>query len=374
MAQPVVSPEPRRTPLAPADVIDYLLERGALVAADLVHADFYVEVIERRNRTYVVHGTSPLVVVKTSRDLFDQGVEHEAATYRALQDGPEGLGACVPRVLSYDEERRALVLEYVRDAQSLHDYHLRSGRAPAYVGRAVGRLLGELHNAWSSSPAVTQPPWALSLAAPPMMILQTESSGTIQVLQQVQAMSAVMDLLEDMRLGWKSNTVNHGDVRLDNLLFRSSGRSTSHPLVLLDWELSEEGDGLWDVACFLAGYVEMWVTWGIMPSLKGGMPRRRSLRAYASLLTAHWFGYNEVRGAVDARDDSESPAVRVARLVGARLLQSAMEYSQGCNDATPQSLALLPVADSLLTRPAESWVHLLGLPLATGNDSFDRIG
>lgn len=170
MAQPVVSPEPRRTPLAPADVIDYLLERGALVAADLVHADFYVEVIERRNRTYVVHGTSPLVVVKTSRDLFDQGVEHEAATYRALQDGPEGLGACVPRVLSYDEERRALVLEYVRDAQSLHDYHLRSGRAPAYVGRAVGRLLGELHNAWSSSPAVTQPPWALSLAAPPMMI------------------------------------------------------------------------------------------------------------------------------------------------------------------------------------------------------------
>lgn len=358
-------------PMSETRLITYLLDRGVLTAAELVHTHFHIETIERKNVGYVVHTDHPVLVVKCARDPFDNAVEYEAAAYRALTSGEAThLQFCIPRIRFFDNHRRVLVMDYVPGAQTLRDVHVRTRRAPAYLGRAAGELLAALHvtGARPLTPLPAEPPWALTLSAPSIMVLQTESSGTIEILRRLQAAPGVLRTLELLLSEWRNDTFCHGDVRLDNLLVRPGGQTNGHPLVLVDWELYAPGEALWDVSCLIASYLELWLAHAVTAPRPTKLAQCRQITAYQSLLAALWAAWH--RGN-DLSGDAHQNAVRATQLVGARLLQSSLEYSQGCNDPTRESLALLEIASACLTRPHESWVHLLGLPLATTTGPVD---
>ena len=348
------------------DVIGYLLSRGELSPAELVRTDFWVEQLDRKNISFVLHTGRPELLLKRPRDPRDVGIAAEAAIYRALQG--TGVAAYLPPLRFFDPARQLLALGYLPDSVTLREYHRQTGRAPAYVGRAAGRMLSTLHQvmdeaAWHAD-GEQLPPWALTLLHPPISVLETESTGTLEVLRRIQADRAGMRVLETLLDGWTTSVLCHHDVRLDNLLLvRSSDRSRC--LAVVDWELCGPGNGLWDVAGLLAGYVELWATHALGAHRPGAAApptgSRRGIGSYQKLLLAFWQAYTS--GLPADRWTGSAPVLQTAQCVSARLMQAALEYSQRSNDVTQESLALLQIAQYFAAYPFESWVHVLGLPL-----------
>lgn len=364
--------------LEAADVIDYLLGRGELQRCELVHSDFSVEVVERKNVSFIVDVGGPRLLLKRPRDPRDTGVANEAAVYVALGQGDHSVAAHLAPFRFFDPDWQVLALEYLPDAPTLRDHHARTGRAPAHIGRATGRVLAALH----AMPVASQwlaagdppPPWALTLLEPPISVLETESSGTLAVLRRIQGSQPLTSAAEGLVDKWETRSLCHNDVRLDNILL-VSGTGAAARIAIVDWELCSPGDGLWDVAGMLAGYVELWATYALTAS-RSGRPAaaRHGLAAFRPLLRALWAGYtSDDRAAHDGAALARAPggrpssgpdtAVRVASMIGLRLAQTALEYSQGSNEATADSLALLTLAEQFAQRPLERWVHALGLPL-----------
>ncbi|MGB8020869.1 MAG: phosphotransferase [Candidatus Nanopelagicales bacterium] len=386
--------------LEAADVVDYLLGRGELEPCDLVHSDFSVEVVDRKNVSFVVHVDGPRLLLKRPRDPRDPGVANEAAVYVALRQGAHdrggddtgahgpgvaahdrGVAAHLPAFHFFDPDRQVLALEYLPDAPTLRDHHERTGRSPAHIGRATGRVLAALHampfgSQWLAA-GEPPPPWALTLLEPPISVLETESSGTLAVLRRIQGSQPLTSAAEGLLERWEAKSLCHNDVRLDNVLRLGRSGGGGARIVLVDWELCSPGDGLWDVAGLLAGYVELWATHALTASRLGRpAAARHSLAAFRPLLRAFWAGYlsasdglaTEGRASDGLATDGRPPwgpdtAVRVTSMIGLRLAQTALEYSQGSNEATADSLALLTLAEQFAQRPLERWVHALGLPL-----------
>jgi hypothetical protein len=199
-------------------------------------------------------------------------------------------------------------------------------------------------------------------------MLVTESSGTIEIIRRVQANPVLVSAIERTAEGLKVDGLCHGDIRLDNLLCGPSPR-----LVLVDWELAGVGATAWDLGCLLAGFAEFWVT--------GAVPHRdypgsaitstkRSLLRFKPMLQRFWKEYSE---RVSALRCGYSWQKRLPEMVGIRLIQSALEYSQLSTIPTRESILLLTLAERFVKHPLECWVHLLGLPLsnATGRISLE---
>lgn len=348
------------------DVISYLMGLRELTAAELVHSAFWVEQLDRRNVSYVVHTDRPRYFLKRARNAWDNGLPAEAAAYRALRG--TSVGSYLPALVSDESTPHILTLQHLGDVRTLREFHQTTGRAPAYLGREVGRMLAALHQSvvtLAAEDRAETAPWALTLLNPPLSVLQTESSGTLEVLRRIQGDPRLMSTLDEVLAGWRVTALCHNDMRLDNLLLTPDRR-----LAVVDWELCAPGDAAWDVAGFIEGYLELWLTGAVSRSQRGtaragpgtDVPARRSLTVYRPLLRGFWEAYGAARLPYGLAEPVSAP--RTARLVGVRLLQAALEYSQLSNDITSESLALEETAKSFVLQPLECWVHLLQLPLS----------
>src|SRR5213076_3215200 len=70
--------------------------------------------------------------------------------------------------------------------------------------------------------------------------------------------------LEALRTGWRSERLIHGDMKWDNCLVLGSGGpgqgpSPPLPLRVIDWELADFGDGLWDVGGIFHSFLCSWL-------------------------------------------------------------------------------------------------------------------
>jgi hypothetical protein len=129
-------------------------------------------------------------------------------------------------------------------------------------------------------------------------------------------------------------------------------------VLLVDWELAARADPAFDVGSVLAEYLRVWV--GSVPIVEAVDPGRFADRARHPLavmrpaISAFWTTYRTLH--------PEPPALRrVMELTAVRLLQTAIERSQGLSAATAHVVTLVQLADNLLRAPEEAAVGLLGL-------------
>src|SRR5262249_32182658 len=150
--------------------------------------DLIIRDVSRRNRNYKViseHGPSYLV----KQGVGEEGratVAHEATVYQWLHARArrEGLDRYMPRCHGYDAEEHVLVLELLRDAESLREYHARRGHFSVRAAAAIGEGLGAFHGATTAeaqregnpAPFPDRRPWALSLHRPDLGIFRSASS------------------------------------------------------------------------------------------------------------------------------------------------------------------------------------------------------
>lgn len=133
-------------------------------------------------------------------------------------------------------------------------------------------------------------------------------------------------------------------------------------LNIVDWELASLGDPSWDVGCFFADYIAYWAS-SLVPS--GPVEADSDLVGVPALavevmqpaISSFWESYLRHADAVSRPE----LLVRAVRLMGVRLLQTALEQGQRNAQPTGVSVTLIQLGLNVLESPEESALRLLGL-------------
>ena len=349
--------------MKPHDAVRFLLDRGLLTAEDVVSGHLSVEDAIGRNDNLLIRScTGRSYAFKHAAD-GDPGARMlalEAAVYEHAS-GPgaspalAALGPFVPRFALFDRSEAVLVTHLAHDTRELWELDVPGDALPA-IGSALGVALAACHairgEAIPEPLRERQPPWILGLHRQDPSILRDAWPAHLEVISLVQANDATCATFDRLQGGWTRDRLIHGDVKLSNMLVRTTSEmDTSPSVILLDWETASLGEPAWDV-----GSVFQLVLWHALHSvfntdeeMPAADPRNafdERLALYRPEMHRFWNAYR-----ASAEGDMVPALERTTEWCGARLIQSAYEEASGLEHPSLFCLSLLQLGVNLLADP-----------------------
>jgi Ser/Thr protein kinase RdoA (MazF antagonist) len=354
----------------------YLLARGLISHQTIIDGDLDITSITRRNANLrvAIRDRSGYLLKQAAAadDAVQTTIGTEARFYAHCFETPElaAVQRVLPRLLAHDAERDLLIVEFLEHTLPLWRYYRErtAERFPVEVTHGVGRLLGSLHHHFLQLPGERRPPfltadlpWALQLLHPTPTVVSRMSAAHYDLIKLLQAEAEVVRTVVELRRQWRGTAIIHGDVKLDNFLVRPSTGDQGETLFLIDWELVQLGDPMWDVAGALQDFIFWWVI---------NMPHDRSpdemvaearfpLDVLQPGIRAMWRGYCDAR-ALDDRDAGELLS-RAVRYSGVRILQTAAEIAGKYQTLPPPAVLMSQIGVNLLNDPEAGQDELYGL-------------
>ena len=358
-------------------LVRYLLDIGAVDPAWVVDGDLMVSDSTRRHLNHKVrlgeHGGCFVKQARADQPLSQSTLHREAMCYWLAANDPHfaGLAPLLPRYLAYDPTQQALVLELLPEAENLTELHQRLGRFPTDVAHAVGFALGRSQAAVHDPGAQARGmhvfprtlPWVLNIHALLATQFDRLSAGNAHLLGIVRQYPEFPAALEALRAGWQPTSLIHGDMKWDNCLVLGGAEpDAAASLRIVDWELADFGDGLWDAGAIVHSCLCSWLM--SMPphdearadELVGAA--RYPIESMQPALHAYWRAYLDGRGI--AWPGSGPLLVRCVQYAAARMIQTAYEAMSYAPSVTPATLRVLQVSLNILSRPHEALHDLLG--------------
>jgi hypothetical protein len=353
-------------------VVPFLVERGLLDTLAIVDGDLEVVNMSRRNVNFRVTTThEPSYFVKQAVGTDRIGTIGREAAFlmaAACAAGYSGMRSYLPSVVAWDQERHILVFNLEPDTYSLAEHHLRTRRHTSGLARQVAIALRQLHR-WrpdadeSIHDACTnhEPPPILSIHRPDLRVFEHMSGSGLENNKNLQETPNITPRFDAMRRAWRPWSILHGDMKWDNvvLLPKPDGKS-GFQVQLVDWEMVQLGDPLWDAASFLAQYLDAWIA--SIP-VAGNSPRAAAASTPLSRIQPAMRQFWEVytRGIPATTTDRTLALERIVGYASARLVQFAIEADQQSAVLSASGVVRLQVAHNMMQRPLEAASSLLGL-------------
>lgn len=302
----------------------------------IVDGNFCVTEVGRRNRNFrVENGIGHELFVKQTK-ASDTGslanFKREIDSYVLARTNP-AWNKLLPRVLDIDEDRYSIVLEFIKDSESLTQYHWRIRRFSNLIAEISGQALARFHVSTSLSllpkdflqTCRRKPVWILNFDSVPKLA----SGGSKKMLALMQQHPVIREGLQVVERDWKFDCLIHGDMKWDNCLVHPDQNQTPQ-LKLIDWELIDVGDAHWDIAGLMHSFFVFWIEIDQRDtrqepasSIEELIARENPLHnALRQSLLVYWHAYQT---GVGAKDNDRADLVRCLRFVAARLVLTCYE-------------------------------------------------
>ena len=349
-AMPIRLAEPRGGPGAPtldpplddaAWVQDTLVALGIVQSTQLVHDEVFVIDATRRNRNWIVNiNRRPVAVVCSRTHATADAFRAEVDLHGQLASS-DHLAQHVPPLLASDAEQRLLAFTHVGSAIDGWALHAQEMEPPLRFATQFGALLAAVHSNSESFSGVlgAATPWVLSIHRPPLEMTRSLSTASFELLRQIQSDLTLCHALDMAADSWRSTSLIHGDVTWANVLVTGN----CSELHLVDWELAQRGDPLWDVAGMLGAYLVFWVHARRSPPAPG--------HSLAGLRLAAGLAWQRYCALVRPDVLQDATVEKLAALVAARMLRSAYETTQALDRFSQHAVHLLFLASRLAEDP-----------------------
>ncbi|WMW79800.1 aminoglycoside phosphotransferase family protein [Undibacterium cyanobacteriorum] len=345
----------------------YMLEMNYVTPSDVVLGQVKIIEAGRRNRNFkvLVRDTGVfLKQVKAIDPVENSTLQREAECYSLARNHPEW-SESIPRFLGYDQRRKCLALELLPEAESFVDHQFYRRELDSQVAVLIAKMLASFHKLHPLQHEVELSSVSLPKRVPWILFFHRDnnrvSQGVIELGDRIRAdldMSAVIDKLFH---GWSRTTWIHGDMKWDNVLLMSD-TNRDYRVKLIDWELFDLGDPLWDVAGFIHSF---------MVSVVGVKLRTVSstercdienlidhMKPFGEFLTVLWNQY-----ALERQfecEDARQQLLKTMEFSAARMLQSAFEGLYYKNLFSQEAEYLLALSKFILKNPAR-FIEEIGL-------------
>lgn len=357
------------------EVVSYLLARKLISPLSIVEGDVLINDLSARNHNYaIISKRGPSYLLKQGVDLERRTtIAHEAAIYTLLQEDAS-FRDYLPGSYGYDQERSVLVLEWLRNGQSLREYQERRGCVSLLLARRLGEALATLHHVsktarWRDEDEhhiYSQPPGLLSLHRPDQFLFEQASPAHLQLMQRIQSVAELSQHFDTLCRNWTTTALIHGDMRWENcIVCARPGSQRKTRLRLVDWELAAWGDPCWDIASVLGTYLDFWVfslpIIGDIPTEQALGLARYPLEQVQQGMYAFWQAY--VKCTQLSNNSAGTLLMRSLGYTAAKLIQIAFERTQHARHLTKSVEALLHLSVHIVQQPLEMVIDVLGFPL-----------
>lgn len=357
--------------LTSSSLASWLTQRGLIDPASITAGQFAIQEVEHHNRGFRVYrpADNPLYV-KQLRE-FDRPnilcLEREAAfgaAVAACMSAP-WLTSRIPTFLDYDARHHAVTVQLLPETENLHLWMERAASIPNSVARGVGELIGrfgstECDDLLASIGERLCPgkcPWILSF--PVDQGAGSLSPANEQLLGLLQSDDLITASLDELSSNWKPVSLMHGDLKWNNMLVTTDAEAEPDWYVI-DWEMVDRGDPLWDLATMVQCWWYYWVLSTppqYLTSLDDLLARRRqAFEETRPSFTALWNGFR-MATQLSEEDLPETRRV-VARFAAARLLQTVYELLH-TEDAISVSAAIMVQMSHRILESSESVTDFL---------------
>jgi hypothetical protein len=356
--------------LTSANLLPYLVHRGALTTAELSRGEATVFPSGGRNRNFRVRfGDGGLFVKQFRHDAPHAAtlMLRESAVYAVAHTTPDlaSLREIMPRFVDADRNRLTLVLSLLDDAVNLNEFHAHENDFPSWIGELAADVLAAYHGISGGmlialvpeSMRANQRPWAFAIgrsAATMFNGLTAGSSAIVAAINGDPDFSAALDRLDRE---WRRTTLINGDVKWDNFLL--TGSDDHRRLTIADWELADVGDPAWDVGSFLEGYLRYWIGTIPVAALLDGAQEIDGRAVSGGGPRAFWERYTQLTSS--SGSDAGTFLDECVRCTAARLVQTAFELSHDSAVFGSQAALMLQVSRNIFCDPLKAASVLFGI-------------
>jgi len=366
--------------LTASNLYFYLCDTGLASPSDIVDGDYGLSEVGRRNRNFRVVGTGeraifvkqvPAVIPETVLSFLREAACAQLAAEAAPAGALHNVGATLRR---YDPKSHILVYDALESIESLSELAMRRGGAALHeiTGR-LALMLASVHSetmqpgalAKVSSVMTGDVPWVFIITTDAETVMPNMSAGCRQVVGLLRQMTDLSGPLVQLGQQWRRLCLMHGDIKSENVVVARQPDG-SREIKLVDWELANLGEPLWDAAGVLCLFLQQWLFTiradGTMPAAATPPGDAATLAAAKKNAEAFWTTYlGKMRAVLPADDDA---TLRVGRLTAARLVLLVFELLPNAATVSPHAMIALQLARYLMVDTANGLRDLLGIVAA----------
>lgn len=343
----------------------FLLEKGLLEPRSFVDGNFMVTQAQNRNAIFKIHiqgGKSLFVKQLVNFDPQNTYFLQKDATCLWLIKNEavfKKLSPLVPEYYGYDPEKQVLIVEYLPEARNLEEvYQAQKGLSPELYEQ-VAAILATYHFKLEDQTLTNRSVQFFTKQLPWTFQLATSSGATAQqlrnvygehpVVQYLQRSPEFLSLMKSCISHYQFSTLIHGDIKWVNFILKNEHRANS--LKIIDWELADIGDPLWDVAGVVQSIFTSKVLLNASPAPYPGAGHLTEAQMKQSFeeIRSFWEFYCTHRK-LDA-GAQKAALKKVLQFSGMRLVQTAFEHNVHTSQLMPNAIQLLQISYALLQNP-----------------------
>ncbi len=348
-------------------VLKYLSKRKLIDMTEVVSSQYAVKPLSTRNNVLKIEsgpGKSLFIKQLGNDDVSSSLFHRETGVHRFFHENQKAFfGASVPSLVHVDEEQNMMITEWVDGTSNLHDYYMSGQHFDPELAHSQAAVLAAYHAPASELESIALPqllPWVLQLDKHEAHQFFPDSPNSATVIGIVKEDRLLSERLLHLAKHWKQTHLIHGDMKWVNLLVKP-GDKPSHYLV--DWELADLGDPVWDVAGLLQSYLSTWL-FGFDNSNPHSITRTELMKPYdlskmqpsAIAFLEEYLRLRSIEG-----QERSTFLLKVIEYTAARIIQTCIEGVKYSQRIEPNNIRGIQLAHNMMADPDEALFTLLSI-------------
>lgn len=358
--------------LVPENVYHYLHKRQLIDEAAVVKGHFMVHPVATRNTILkiILEPHNSLFVKQTANDAVAKSLFlREVSAYQLFKTAPEfsGVAAIAAPLLDYDDENNIMVSELLYNAKNLSEYYMLIKNFDLSLAREQATILAECHIQPHSDTDVSMfpklLPWVLQLDRHNADAFFVNNEASASIIQLIKDNTLLLHSLSELAASWQYTHLIHGDIKWINFLALESEEGLSQRLI--DWELADIGDPMWDVAGLVQSYVTAWLL-----GFDNANPRSHELPEHMKLYelknmqpSARAFMYQYLESKAYPESEHAAFFTRLMQFTAARIIQTSVEGITYNSKVEANNMRCIQLAFNIMKDPLAALEELFNIKL-----------
>jgi len=358
--------------LSPETIYQYLHKRQIIDEDAVVKGNFMVHPVNTRNNIMkiVLNVDNSLFVKQTKSDIVSDGLfQREIQANYFIKNNKEfaSIATCVPLLLDHDDENNVIITELLYDAKNLYEHYMLTKNFDLNLAREQASILYKCHTIPEKETDISMfpklLPWVLQLDKHEAHQFFTNNPASLEIIKLIKDNQLLLSELVKLANSWQYTHLIHGDIKWINFLATANENGFAQKLI--DWELADIGDPLWDVAGIMQSYITTWLL-----GFDNNKPHSQELPEYMKFYdiknmqpSAQAFLYQYANLHNYSETESSAFFIRVIQFTAARIIQTSVEGITYNTKIEANNMRCIQLAFNVLKDPRHALAELFNIKL-----------
>ncbi|EDP98299.1 phosphotransferase [Kordia algicida OT-1] len=343
--------------LTKKNITHYLLDKGFLEPTSFMSGDYMLTQIQSRNSIFKIQQQQEkglFVKQLITQDATNSYLMQKDATSHYLihqSDLYKETATHIPDYYGYDPYHNILVTEYFANTKNVHEITYKNKKLSKSLAVKMAHILASFHfditeNIKENSSLQffsKQIPWILNTG----QLLNSNPKGiTNSVIAEIYKHQDLVKKIEKVASQWETTSLIHGDIKWMNFIVMPNNEDVK----LVDWEIADLGDPLWDVAGVFQSYFSAWVlsfnSQNIQQHQQMQGTEFLTIEAITSVVKVLWDTYASTQKFTASQ--SKEKLIKTLSYMSVRMVQTAFENNMAQKQINSNSVRILQFCNHIL--------------------------